>query len=75
MFQELPPIVVGIFLATPIVAIMSPIDSMLIQASSPLIKNLYLAELTLTWGREATFLRVIMLALYWKKANATGRFA
>lgn len=113
MVQVLPPVVAGIFLAAPMAAIMSSIDSMLIQSSSTLIKDLYLAvkpnainnekkiklfstitTLTFTvflvfaamnppdmliWlnllslgGLEATFLWVIILGLYWKKANATG---
>lgn len=113
MVQVLPPVVAGIFLAAPMAAIMSSIDSMLIQSSSTLIKDLYLAvkpnainnekkiklfstitTLTFTvflvfaamnppdmliWLNllslgclEATFLWVIILGLYWKKANATG---
>ncbi|HGO5815313.1 TPA: sodium/pantothenate symporter [Mannheimia haemolytica] len=113
MVQVLPPVVAGIFLAAPMAAIMSSIDSMLIQSSSTLIKDLYLAvkpnavnnenkiklfstltTLTFTvllvfaalnppemliWlnllslgGLEATFLWVIVLGLYWEKANATG---
>ncbi|WP_150540130.1 sodium/pantothenate symporter [Actinobacillus vicugnae] len=43
MIQVLPPLVVGIFLAAPMAAIMSSIDSLLIQSSSTLIKDLYLA--------------------------------
>lgn len=43
MMQVLPPVVAGIFLAAPMAAIMSSIDSMLIQSSSTLIKDLYLA--------------------------------
>ncbi|WP_373820239.1 sodium/pantothenate symporter [Glaesserella sp.] len=43
MLQVLPPIVAGIFLAAPMAAIMSSIDSLLIQSSSTLIKDLYLA--------------------------------
>ncbi|MEG9546421.1 sodium/pantothenate symporter [Mannheimia sp. HC-2023] len=113
MVQVLPPMVAGIFLAAPMAAIMSSIDSMLIQSSSTLIKDLYLAikpnainnekkiklfstitTLTFTvflvfaalnppdmliWlnllslgGLEATFLWVIVLGLYWEKANAAG---
>lgn len=113
MLQVLPPVVAGIFLAAPMAAIMSSIDSMLIQSSSTLIKDLYLAikpqaveneekikrfsTITtlvisvllviaainppemLIWlnllslgGLEATFLWVIVLGLFWKKANATG---
>lgn len=41
--KVLPPVIVGIFLAAPMAAIMSSIDSMLIQASSTIIKDLYLA--------------------------------
>lgn len=113
MLAVLPPVIVGIFLAAPMAAIMSSIDSMLIQSSSTIIKDLYLAlrpkaihderklklfsTLTtfvmtlgvfllalnppemLVWlnllslgGLEATFLWVIVLGLYWNKANATG---
>ncbi|MGC6342817.1 sodium/pantothenate symporter [Bisgaard Taxon 45] len=113
MIQVLPPVVAGIFLAAPMAAIMSSIDSMLIQASSTLIKDLYLrfkpeqirnerrvkilstvATLLMTilvtvatlnppdmliWlnlfalgGLETTFLWVMLLGLYWKKANAYG---
>lgn len=43
MIQVLPPVVAGIFLAAPMAAIMSSIDSLLIQSSSTLIKDLYLA--------------------------------
>lgn len=42
MLQVLPPVVAGVFLAAPMAAIMSSIDSMLIQSSSTLIKDLYL---------------------------------
>ncbi|WP_301099589.1 sodium/pantothenate symporter [Otariodibacter sp.] len=113
MLKVLPPVVAGIFLAAPMAAIMSSIDSMLIQSSSTMIKDLYLAirpqavenesriklfstlaTLLLTlfalilafnppdmliWlnllslgGLESTFLWVIVLGLYWDKANATG---
>ncbi|HDR1022651.1 TPA: sodium/pantothenate symporter [Pasteurella multocida] len=113
MIQVLPPVVAGIFLAAPMAAIMSSIDSTLIQMSSTLIKDLYLrvrpeeiknekrvkrlsvlATLFLTilvtvatlnppdmliWlnlfalgGLETTFLWVMLLGLYWKKANAYG---
>lgn len=113
MIKVLPPVVAGVFLAAPMAAIMSSIDSMLIQSSSTLIKDLYLAikpnainnekkiklfstvtTLTFTlllvfaalnppdmliWlnllslgGLEATFLWVIVLGLYWEKANAFG---
>lgn len=113
MLQVFPPVVAGIFLAAPMAAIMSSIDSMLIQSSSTLIKDLYLAVKPqaaenerqiqrfstattliisaflviaainppemLIWlnllslgGLEATFLWVIVLGLFWKKANATG---
>lgn len=43
MLEVMPPVVAGIFLAAPMAAIMSSIDSMLIQASSTLIKDLYIA--------------------------------
>ena len=113
MLQVLPPIVAGIFLATPMSAIMSTVDAQLIQSSSIFVKDLYLAAkpqavqnqkrigrissvitLILTallifaslnppdmiiWlnlfafgGLEAAFLWVIVLGLYWDKANAYG---
>ncbi len=43
MLQVMPPVIAGIFIAAPMAAIMSSIDSMLIQASSTLIKDLYIA--------------------------------
>lgn len=43
MMTVLPPLMAGIFLAAPMAAIMSSIDSMLIQSSSTLIKDLYLS--------------------------------
>ncbi len=42
MITVLPPVVAGIFLAGPMAAIMSTIDSQLIQASATLLKDLYL---------------------------------
>ncbi|OEE64061.1 sodium/panthothenate symporter [Enterovibrio norvegicus FF-33] len=42
MMTVLPPVVAGVFLAGPMAAIMSTIDSQLIQASATLLKDLYL---------------------------------
>lgn len=42
MMTVLPPMVAGIFLAGPMAAIMSTIDSQLIQASATILKDLYL---------------------------------
>ncbi|WP_305815883.1 sodium/pantothenate symporter [Photobacterium leiognathi] len=42
MVTVLPPVVAGIFLAGPMAAIMSTIDSQLIQASATLLKDLYI---------------------------------
>ncbi len=42
MITVLPPMVAGIFLAGPMAAIMSTIDSQLIQASATLLKDLYI---------------------------------
>jgi len=42
MITVLPPIFAGIFLAGPMAAIMSTIDSLLIQASATLLKDLYI---------------------------------
>ncbi|WP_116473810.1 sodium/pantothenate symporter [Zobellella maritima] len=46
MLAVLPPLVAGLFLAGPMAAIMSTIDSQLIQASATLVKDLYLNYLT-----------------------------
>ncbi len=40
--QVLPPVLAGIFIAGPLAAIMSTVDSMLILASASIIKDLYL---------------------------------
>jgi sodium/pantothenate symporter len=48
MLTVLPPIVAGLFLAGPMAAIMSTIDSQLIQASATLVKDLYLNYLSRT---------------------------
>ncbi len=42
MVTVLPPVVAGIFLAGPMAAIMSTIDSQLIQASATMVKDLYI---------------------------------
>jgi len=42
MMEVLPPWLAGVFLAAPMAAIMSTIDSQLIQASATLVKDLYL---------------------------------
>ncbi|NIY94361.1 sodium/pantothenate symporter [Vibrio diazotrophicus] len=42
MMTVLPPILAGVFIAGPMAAIMSTIDSQLIQASSTLLKDLYI---------------------------------
>lgn len=46
MLSVLPPLIAGLFLAGPMAAIMSTIDSQLIQASATLVKDLYLNYLT-----------------------------
>ncbi|ATG73127.1 sodium/pantothenate symporter [Zobellella denitrificans] len=48
MLAVLPPLVAGLFLAGPMAAIMSTIDSQLIQASATLVKDLYLNYLSRT---------------------------
>lgn len=116
MIQVLPPIIAGIFLATPMASIMSTIDSQLIQSSSVFVKDIYLsvkpnairdqrkisilsslitliisillviAALNppdmLIWlnifafgGLESAFLWVLVLGLFWDKANAHGAIA
>ncbi len=57
MMTVLPPFVAGIFLAAPMAAIMSSIDSMLIQSSSTLIKDLYLSIKPDAIGNEAKIKR------------------
>lgn len=57
MMTVLPPMVAGIFLAAPMAAIMSSIDSMLIQSSSTLIKDLYLSIKPDAIGNEAKIKR------------------
>ncbi|PJE78036.1 Sodium/pantothenate symporter [invertebrate metagenome] len=42
MMTVLPPVIAGIFLAGPMAAIMSSVDSQLIQASATLLKDLYI---------------------------------
>lgn len=73
MITVLPPVVAGIFLAGPMAAIMSTIDSMLIQSSATLIKDLYLNHIrpnSLTQsngekklGRLALFSNIILSLL------------
>lgn len=115
MVVVMPPIIAGIFLAAPMAAIMSSIDSQLIQASSVFIKDIFLnnkpslnkpnntkkvklisnlSTLIFTilaiivalnppdmiiWlnlfalgGLEASFLWVIVLGLFWSRANVYG---
>lgn len=72
MVQVLPPLVAGIFLAAPMAAIMSSIDSLLIQSSSTLIKDLYLAfkpnavnnENKLKWFSTITTLTFTLLLVF-----------
>ncbi|OOF70772.1 sodium/pantothenate symporter [Rodentibacter caecimuris] len=61
MLQVLPPVVAGIFLAAPMAAIMSSIDSMLIQSSSTLIKDLYLGVLPQAKYKEKQIKRLSIL--------------
>lgn len=53
MLTVLPPVVAGLFLAGPMAAIMSTIDSQLIQASATLVKDLYLNFHTRTAHRHS----------------------
>ncbi|WP_341489005.1 sodium/pantothenate symporter [Photobacterium damselae subsp. damselae] len=55
MISVLPPLVAGIFLAGPMAAIMSTIDSQLIQASATLLKDLYINYInpSIAEGEEA----------------------
>ncbi|STO55559.1 sodium/panthothenate symporter [Canicola haemoglobinophilus] len=62
MIQVFPPVVAGIFLAAPMAAIMSSIDSTLIQMSSTLIKDLYLRFYPEQIHNEAKVKRLSILA-------------
>ncbi|NBI12203.1 sodium/pantothenate symporter [[Haemophilus] felis] len=62
MIQVLPPMVAGIFLAAPMAAIMSSIDSNLIQMSSTLIKDLYLRFRPVAVQNEQRVKRLSLLA-------------
>ncbi|PSJ44759.1 sodium/panthothenate symporter [Zobellella endophytica] len=61
MLAVLPPLVAGLFLAGPMAAIMSTIDSQLIQASATLVKDLYLNYLCRTPPRPIAIKRASRL--------------
>lgn len=61
MLTVLPPLVAGLFLAGPMAAIMSTIDSQLIQAAATLVKDLYLNHLCKTEPAPATIKRASKL--------------
>ncbi|MFH7565424.1 sodium/pantothenate symporter [Oceanimonas smirnovii] len=61
MLTVLPPLVAGLFLAGPMAAIMSTIDSQLIQAAATLVKDLYLNHLCKTKPAPATIKRASKL--------------
>ena len=64
MMEVLPPWLAGVFLAAPMAAIMSTIDSQLIQASATLVKDLYLNYLSPEKaGQEKLEVRVPRLSL------------
>ena len=55
MITVLPPLVAGIFLAGPMAAIMSSVDSLLIQSSATLLKDLYLNYINPKAMKDPTF--------------------
>ncbi|OXY80850.1 sodium/pantothenate symporter [Oceanimonas doudoroffii] len=61
MLTVLPPLVAGLFLAGPMAAIMSTIDSQLIQAAATLVKDLYLNHLCKTQPAPAVIKRASKL--------------
>ena len=63
MMEVLPPWLAGIFLAAPMAAIMSTIDSQLIQASATLVKDLWLNYLSPKQSQEKLEVRVPRLSL------------
>ena len=63
MMEVLPPWLAGIFLAAPMAAIMSTIDSQLIQASATLVKDLWLNYLSPKQSQQKLEVRVPRLSL------------
>ncbi|MCC4265899.1 sodium/pantothenate symporter [Oceanimonas baumannii] len=61
MLTVLPPLIAGLFLAGPMAAIMSTIDSQLIQAAATLVKDLYLNHLCKTQPAPTTIKRASKL--------------
>lgn len=71
MVTVLPPVVAGIFLAAPMSAIMSTIDAQLLQASSTLLKDLYINYINPNVMRENNAERKLGRMSLW----VTGIFA
>ncbi|MGY3870626.1 sodium/pantothenate symporter [Aeromonas crassostreae] len=63
MMEVLPPWLAGIFLAAPMAAIMSTIDSQLIQASATLVKDLWLNYLSPKQSPQRLEVRIPRLSL------------
>ncbi|MGE6107077.1 sodium/pantothenate symporter [Aeromonas sobria] len=63
MMEVLPPWLAGIFLAAPMAAIMSTIDSQLIQASATLVKDLWLNYLSPKQSQQRLEVRIPRLSL------------
>ncbi len=61
MIKTLPPIVAGIFLAAPMAAIMSSVDSLLIQSSSTIIKDLLLRAEPKLVNQEKTLKKITII--------------
>ncbi|PMN69508.1 sodium/pantothenate symporter [Enterovibrio norvegicus] len=71
MMTVLPPVVAGVFLAGPMAAIMSTIDSQLIQASATLLKDLYLNYINPSAERQPEIERKLPTLSLW----VTGIFS
>ncbi|OEF57460.1 sodium/panthothenate symporter [Enterovibrio norvegicus] len=71
MMTVLPPVVAGVFLAGPMAAIMSTIDSQLIQASATLLKDLYLNYINPNADRQPEIERKLPTLSLW----VTGIFS
>ncbi|MGY4025679.1 sodium/pantothenate symporter [Aeromonas rivuli] len=63
MMEVLPPWLAGVFLAAPMAAIMSTIDSQLIQASATLVKDLWLNYLSPKQSQQKLEVRIPRLSL------------
>lgn len=65
MITVLPPLVAGIFLAGPMAAIMSSVDSLLIQSSATLLKDLYLNYINPSAAQDQQFVKKLPKISMW----------